>query len=93
MAACCLLLALPATAAPKDRSARPGRVIHVVEPGQTLFRIAQAYGVPLATLVEANRLKSPNAISAGQRLVIPGAKAPVAVAARRALSAAERRDL
>ena len=93
MAAGCLLLALPATAAPKDRSARPGRVVHVVEPGQTLFRVAQAYGVPLATLVEANRLKSPNAISAGQRLVIPGAKAPVAVAARRPLSAAERRDL
>ncbi len=92
-AACCLLLAVPATAAPKNPSARPGRVVHVVEPGQTLFRIAQAYGVSLATLVEINRLRSPNAISAGQRLVIPGAKAPVAVAARRPLSEAERRDL
>jgi murein DD-endopeptidase MepM/ murein hydrolase activator NlpD len=67
--------------------------VHVVQPGQTLFRIAQAYGVPLATLVEANRLKSPNAISAGQRLVIPGAKAPRAVPPRRPLSDAERRDL
>ena len=92
-AACCLLLALPAGAAPKKTTAKPRGSVHVVQPGQTLFRIAQAYGVPLGTLVEANRLKSPNAISAGQRLVIPGAKAPVAVAARRPLSEAERRDL
>ncbi len=91
-AACCLVLALPA-AAPQTAAARPRRVVHVVEPGQTLFRIGQAYGVRLATLVEANRLKSPNAISAGQRLVIPGAVAPVAVAARRPLSGAERGDL
>ncbi len=92
VAACCLLLALPA-AAPQAAAARPHRVVHVVEPGQNLFRIAQAYAVSLATLVEANHLKSPNAISVGQRLVIPGAVAPVAVAARRPLSGSGRRDL
>ncbi len=91
--ACGLLLACPAPAGARKPAARRPRVVHVVEPGQTLFRIAQAYGLPLATLVKANHLKSPNAITAGQRLVIPGARAPVAVAARRPLTEAERRDL
>ena len=81
------IAAVPPEAAPPPKSPR---VVHVVTPGQTLFRIAQAYGVPLARLIEANRLKSPNAIAAGRRLVIPGAKAPVAVAARRPLTEAER---
>lgn len=93
LAAWALLLAAPVGAAPKGTAAKPRGAVHVVQPGQTLFRIAQAYGVPLATLVEANRLKSPNAISAGQRLVIPGARAPRAVPPRRPLSKAERRDL
>lgn len=84
------LTAAPAETSPPRKSPR---AIHVVEPGQTLFRISQAYGVPLARLIEANRLRSPNAIAAGQRLVIPGAKAPVAVAARRPLTDTERRDL
>jgi len=70
-----------------------GMVVHIVGPGQTLFRIARAYGVSLAALIEANRLRSPNAIAAGQRLLVPGARAPVAVAPRRPLSDAERRDL
>lgn len=65
----------------------------MVEPGQTLFRIARAYGVALAALIEGNHLRSPNAIAAGQRLVIPGARAAVAVAPRRPLTDAERGDL
>jgi len=93
LAAWALLLAAPVGAVPKRTAAKPKGAVHVVQPGQTLFRIAQAYGVPLATLVEANRLKSPNAIWAGQRLVIPGARAPRAVPPRHPLSHAERRDL
>ena len=93
LAACCLLLALPAAAAAKRTAVKPKGIVHVVRPGQTLFRIAQAYGVPLAVLVEANRLKSPNAIAAGRRLIIPGAKAARAVPPRRPLSTVERRDL
>lgn len=87
-------VALRATTAGGPPSApQRGVVVHVVGPGQTLFRIARAYGVSLTALIEANRLRSSNAIAAGQRLRIPGAGAPVAVAPRRPLSDAERRDL
>lgn len=76
-----------------SRPGPAGKVVHVVEPGQTLFGIARAYGVPLAALIEGNRLKSPNAITPGQRLTVPGAAAPVSVPPRRPLTEAQRRDL
>lgn len=44
---------------------------HVVEPGQTLSEIATAYGVSVSVIVEANALKNPNQLRAGQRLFIP----------------------
>ncbi len=75
------------------RAGRTRKVVHVVEPGQTLFGIARAYGVPLAALIESNRLRSPNAITRGQRLIVPGAAGPVAVPPRRPLTEAQRRDL
>ena len=42
-----------------------------VAPGETLDSIARRHGVPVAVVLEANNLASPNAIQAGQRLVIP----------------------
>jgi murein DD-endopeptidase MepM/ murein hydrolase activator NlpD len=48
-------------------------VVHVVERGQTLWRIARAYGVSLELLAEANGLEDPTALEVGQRLFIPGA--------------------
>jgi murein DD-endopeptidase MepM/ murein hydrolase activator NlpD len=42
-----------------------------VAPGETVDGIARRHGVPAATIMEANNLASPNAIQAGQRLVIP----------------------
>ena len=58
----------PAAAAP----AAPGTdVIHVVQPGETLSGIATRYGVSADALAQVNRLANPNAIIAGQRLVIP----------------------
>ena len=44
---------------------------HVVQPGETLFRIAQAYGVTVDDIVAANGLTDRNVIHVGQRLVIP----------------------
>ena len=52
--------------------AQPG-VFHTVGAGETTFRIAQAYRVPVATLVRENALADAAAISVGQRLFIPGA--------------------
>jgi LysM repeat protein len=49
-----------------------GQVIHVVEAGQNLFRIAIQYGVTMDAIVQANGLPSQDAIlSIGQQLIIP----------------------
>jgi LysM repeat protein len=45
---------------------------YVVQRGDTLFRIALRYDVPLRTLTEANNLNDPADIYAGQTLIIPG---------------------
>lgn len=44
---------------------------HQVRAGETLFRIALQYGVPLSALVEANSLQAPYVIYPGQVLRIP----------------------
>ncbi|MCB1495340.1 MAG: peptidoglycan DD-metalloendopeptidase family protein [Bauldia sp.] len=59
-------------AAPTPASAKSGGVVHVVEPGQTLYSIAQAQGVRVEDIVALNGLSSQN-IRVGQRLQIPGA--------------------
>lgn len=61
---------------------------HVVQPGETLFRIALRYGVDVDTLARTNSIANAWTIYAGQTLVIPGAtpveavqpEAPVEVA-------------
>lgn len=59
-------------------SAEPG-VVHVVEPGQTLWRIARTYGVPLAILARTNAIDDPTQIAVGQNLRIPGAFEPLSI--------------
>lgn len=50
--------------------------VHNVRSGESLFRIALQYGVPLAALAEANGLQEPYVIYPGQTLVIPGLSEP-----------------
>lgn len=45
--------------------------IHVIQPNQSLFGIAQAYGTTVEDIVEANEIPDPNRIVVGQALVIP----------------------
>ena len=45
--------------------------IHVVEPGQTLFTIAQRYSVPPDLLTRSNELTAPGQLVVGQTIVIP----------------------
>jgi LysM repeat protein len=45
---------------------------HQVRAGESLFRIALQYGLPLSVLVEANGLQAPYVIYPGQELLIPG---------------------
>ena len=61
--ALCLALAAPALA--------QGATVHVVQPGENLFRIALRYGVTVEALAGANGLGSSRRIYSGQRLTIP----------------------
>lgn len=58
-----------------------GSAAYVVRPGDTLSGIASRAGVPERALAEANRIKDPNRIHAGQRLDVPGAVTPTLVLA------------
>jgi LysM repeat protein len=48
-----------------------GSIVHVVQRGENLFRIALRYGVTVDALAAANGLSNTGRIYAGQRLVIP----------------------
>jgi len=97
----CLLLLLGLVTAPATLAARtrlkppvkPKGITHVVEHGQTLFRISQAYQVKVTVLMEANHLKPSTPLKVGQRLFIPGAKAAKRVEAYRPLTTQEREVL
>ncbi|MCS7070912.1 MAG: LysM peptidoglycan-binding domain-containing M23 family metallopeptidase, partial [Anaerolinea sp.] len=51
-------------------------LVHVVLPGETLFRIGQSYGVAVSEIIRANDIPDPSLIYPGQQLVIPGVQAP-----------------
>lgn len=57
---------------PENRVRGKG-VVHRVQKGQTLWRIAQAYGVPVQELAEVNDLPDPTLIQVEQALWIPRA--------------------
>ncbi len=48
-------------------------IYHRVEPGQSAYRIAEAYEVPLADILEANEIWDPGLVRPGHSLWIPGA--------------------
>ncbi|MBN1583214.1 MAG: LysM peptidoglycan-binding domain-containing M23 family metallopeptidase [Anaerolineae bacterium] len=47
------------------------QTVHVVQAGETLFGIAQQYGLTVDAIVAANSLVDPDRIEVGQQLVIP----------------------
>ncbi len=53
---------------------RPPGIYHTVHEGENLYRIAMAYGIDRKKIVEANDLRDPSKLSAGQKLYIPGAR-------------------
>ena len=55
----------------------PAPEIYIVQPGDTLFTIAQRFGVTLERLIMANpQITDPNRINVGQRINIPRAAPP-----------------
>ncbi len=53
------------------RSASDKGYEHVVQSGESLSAIAQAYGVTTRLIIENNDIKDPNRLSVGQKLFIP----------------------
>jgi len=76
LALCCLLL-LPGIVNAQDEGGDTGgQVTHVVQPGDTLYRIAMRYGVDLDELISVNGITNRNRIYRGQVLIIPGLQVP-----------------
>ena len=55
--------------APPVAPVKAGTIIHVVKPGETLFRISRRYGIEIEKLRKMNKL-SADIIEVGQRLVV-----------------------
>jgi len=51
-------------------------MVHVVQPGETLFRIANNYGLTVNDLAQANGIADPTLIYTGQQLIVPGVELP-----------------
>src|SRR3972149_9956444 len=75
-----LLLLAPARASASPASPL-AQTVHVVQPGETVWTIAQQHGLPPDRIVSANRLRNPDRLQIGDRLGVP------AVALRRAAPA------
>ncbi|HEY88443.1 MAG TPA: peptidoglycan DD-metalloendopeptidase family protein [Thermoflexia bacterium] len=58
-------------------SAAPELPTHIVQPGETLFSIAQRHGVELRSLVRANGISDPRQIYVGQQLQLASPLASV----------------
>ncbi|HEX9243714.1 MAG TPA: M23 family metallopeptidase [Anaeromyxobacter sp.] len=56
-------------------------VVHVVKRGETMYRIARAYGIDPADLMETNGISDPRSIAIGTELFVPGATHVVEVPA------------
>ncbi len=63
-------------------------IIHIVQPGETLYLIGLQYGVSWTDIAQANQLAS-TTIYVGQQLIIPGAQAPTAPASTATATAPE----
>lgn len=64
----------PAASLPAN--VQPGSQIYVAVSGDTVDSVAQLFGVSTQSLIDANHLSSPYALTAGQELVIPASSAP-----------------
>ena len=53
-----------------------GGITHVVERGETLYRISKIYHIEISELMRVNNIYNPTQLDMGQRLFIPQAAAP-----------------
>jgi murein DD-endopeptidase MepM/ murein hydrolase activator NlpD len=56
-------------------------IVHTVRRGETVYRIAKAYGIDPADLMETNGIADPRTVAVGAELFVPGATREVEVPA------------
>jgi len=68
-----MLFGLPASLFAQDatQTVPPGLTVHVVQRGETLFRIALSYNMTADALAQINNISDPSTIYVGQRLLVP----------------------
>ncbi len=59
------------SSSPVYTSANSGKRYHVVRKGDTLYRIARKYGIPVSDLERANKLRNSSDIKVGTRIYLP----------------------
>lgn len=72
----CLLSLMTANGISFAQENDPHQTTHTVVAGDTLFSIAQRYGVDMNAIIQANNIENPSRIYRGQVLVIPGLTVP-----------------
>ncbi|TCL63758.1 LysM domain-containing protein [Hydrogenispora ethanolica] len=63
---------------PVDPATRPSMLFYVVQPGDTLWKIARRYQTTVEALSRSNQVMNPESLESGQKLLIP--KHPMAAA-------------
>jgi 3D (Asp-Asp-Asp) domain-containing protein len=58
-------------AALPDQVAEPEALTYIVNPGDTLYKIAHGFGLSVAAIQSYNDIKNPNTLQVGQKLGIP----------------------
>ncbi len=66
-------------APPAQEDNPPDSVIYIVQAGDTLFSIAQQFGITVDILAAANGIQDPALITIGQRLIIPPPPEPARI--------------
>lgn len=59
------------TTAPPETTPTTAALTHTVQPGDTLFLIANHFGTSVEAIAQANGIADPNVIEVGQVLQIP----------------------
>lgn len=73
---CATVSKVPTTPVYTPETTATSTVTHIVAPGETLWRISKMYNVPLASIMQVNRLTDRTELKMGQKLIIPHASTP-----------------
>ena len=80
-------------AKPVPIQAKPNAITHTVARGQTLSQIAEAYDIPLTSLVSINAIENPNQVNIGTQLMLRSTESTSATSTASTTSAVERQPL